>query len=237
MRLSISGALGHSGGFVAERAELRRQLRQIHGVESGLDELFGDLREDIADEEDESRADDIGQESEDSIEQTLQRSQHLIELEQLEHGDESEQPDAETGDLPDRLSDLLTIASIALKCGNLGDEFADRPFDDGGENPGDNENDDCQSDFRQDRPDIQISHVAYLLRTQRIGKFHFLLLILSLFSANTENKGPATDSRHLKPQLSMILDRLHMHMSIAQQNLHKLITIAYRVRIPAADCR
>jgi hypothetical protein len=62
-------------------------------------------------------------------------------------------PDDQSGDLSDRFSDLLPIAAIALKSGNLGDEFADRPFDDGGEDPGDNEN--------------------ALLRLQRIDKAFF----------------------------------------------------------------
>src|SRR5699024_3629088 len=132
--------------------ELCRELGQVHGPEGRLDELLGDLREHEADEEDETGADDVGQESEDSVEQTLQRSEDLIEFEELENSDESEQPDDQSGDLSDRFSDLLPSAAIALKSGNLGDEFAERPFDDGGEDPGDNENDDCQSDPRQDRP-------------------------------------------------------------------------------------
>ncbi|SIH95795.1 Uncharacterised protein [Mycobacteroides abscessus subsp. abscessus] len=184
-----SVGVGDADGAVADGAELRGDLRQVDGAERGDDELFGDLREDVADEEDEARADDVRQEAEDPVRQTLQRREHLVEGEELEDGDEAEDPDDEPGDLTDGSADLLPVVPVSLQSGDLRHELRDRPFDDRGDDPGDDENDDCKAHIDEDRP--YVLHFRCLLRMLRLTRRLCHLLFRSLFHGCTLDKGHA----------------------------------------------
>lgn len=179
--------VGDAHRTVTERPELRGDPAEVDGAERGDDELLGDLREDVADEEDEARADDVRQEAEDPVRQALQRGEHLVEGEELEHGDETEDPDDESRDLSDRAADLLSVVPVSLQSRNLGDELGDRPFDDGGDDPRDDENNDCKAHIDEDRP--YVLHFLSLLRMLRLTRRLCHLLFLSLFPQGIQDKG------------------------------------------------
>ena len=113
----------------------------------GDDQVAHDPCHHHADEEDQSRPQQIGQECDDVFEQAVDRPRNPAEFENVENDQQAEQPDQQADDLAQRFAQRLPAAGPPLEEVDGIDEFGEGPFGSTRDEPGHDQRDDCQKDL------------------------------------------------------------------------------------------